>query len=481
MREAISTVKELDKALTEQAMVTGLTRKQAYELLGTYQDMAKSLGATTKEVASTMTAFLRQGRSIQEATELSNAAIAAAKVASISTADSVNYLTTAVNGFRLSAEDAMKVSDKFAAVAATAATSYEEIAIAMSKVASQANLAGMSIDYTTALLTKGLETTREAPETIGTALKTVIARMRELTDYGATLEDGMNINNVEKQLSYVSIELRNQNGELRSTEDVLNELGQKWDTLSSNQQAAIAKALAGTRQQSRLIAMMQDYDRVIELQEIAERSQGATLAQMSTYLEGMDAALNKVNIAWEKIVSTITDSDVIINFVNYIAGAMETIGDFLSTDWGLISTLTVAATIGTTILANKMQEVTYSKMQQEQERKIQILNLKNRNIELDILIAEKKETAEEKKQVALKELAQRIEKGEVSSQQAALERKRIEAEYMQEVGLAEQERLANQQQLNLLGESSVSQYSSIAGTLGIISGGILSATTGSQI
>lgn len=227
MREAVKTVKDLDKALTEQAMVTGLTRKQAYKLLGTYQDMAKNLGATTKEVASTMTAFLRQGRSIQEATELSNAAIAAAKVASISTADSVNYLTTAINGFRLSASDAMKVSDKFAAVAATAATSYEEIAIAMSKVAAQANLAGMSIDYTTALLTKGLETTREAPETIGTALKTVIARMRELTDYGATLEDGMNINNVEKQLAYVNIELRNQNGELRSTEDVLNELGGK--------------------------------------------------------------------------------------------------------------------------------------------------------------------------------------------------------------------------------------------------------------
>ena len=43
--------------------------------------------------------------------------------------------------------------------------------------------------------------------------------------------------------------------------------------------------------------MMQDYDRVIELQEIAEQSQGATMAQMATYLEGMDAALNKVSVA----------------------------------------------------------------------------------------------------------------------------------------------------------------------------------------
>ena len=225
VREAISTIRELDKSLTEQAMVTGLTRKQTYGLLKDYQQMASRLGTTTKEVSSTMTEFLRQGRSIQEATKLTEAAVSAARVAGISAADSINYLTTAVNGFRLSASDAMEVSDKFAAVAATAAVSYEEIATALSKVAAQANLAGMSIDYTTALLAKGIETTREAPETIGTALKTVIARMRELTDYGATLEGDTDINNVESQLAYIGIQLRTNNGELRSTEDVLNELG----------------------------------------------------------------------------------------------------------------------------------------------------------------------------------------------------------------------------------------------------------------
>lgn len=227
LREAISTVKELDRALTEQAMVTGLTRKQTYGLLKEYQDMASRLGATTKEVSSTMTQFLRQGRSINESLKLTEAAVSAAKVAGISAADSINYLTTAVNGFRLSANDAMKVSDKFAAVAASAAASYEEVAIALSKVAAQANLAGMSIDYTTALLTKGIETTREAPETIGTALKTIIARMRELGDYGKTLEGDMDLNNVESQLAYIGIALRDDNGELRSTEAVLDDLGEK--------------------------------------------------------------------------------------------------------------------------------------------------------------------------------------------------------------------------------------------------------------
>ena len=296
-REAISTIKELDKSLTEQAMVTGKTREQTYALLSSYQALAAQTGSTTREIADLATQFMRQGKTTQESLVLTEAAMSAAKVAGISATDSINYLTTALNGFQLSANDAMSVSDKFAAIAANAATSYDEIAIALSKVASQANLAGMSIDYTTALLAKGLETTREAPETIGTALKTIIARMRELSDYGETLGGDTDINNVESQLAYVGIALRDNNGELRSTEEVLDALGRKWDTLNSNQQAAVAKALAGTRQQSRLIAMMSDYERVIELQQIAERSSGATLSQMSTYLEGMDAALNRVSVA----------------------------------------------------------------------------------------------------------------------------------------------------------------------------------------
>ena len=245
-------------------MVTGKTRKETYALIGSYQELALQTGATTKEIASVATEYMKQGKTIQDSLTLTEAAVSAAKVARVSVGDSVNYLTTALNGFQLSAEEAMLVSDKFAAVAASSATDYDELAIALSKVASQANLAGMSIDYTTALLTKGLETTREAPETMGTALKTIIARMRELSDYGETLEGDTDLNNVESQLSYVGIALRNASGELRSTEDVLDELGRKWDTLNTNQQAAVAKALAGTRQQSRLIAMMSDYERVIE-------------------------------------------------------------------------------------------------------------------------------------------------------------------------------------------------------------------------
>ena len=389
LNEAKKTIIDLDKYLTEQAMVTGRTRQQTYALLKEYQNLAKELGTTTKEVAEVATQYMRQGKTAADAITLTRAAVSAAKVAGISASESVTYLTTALNGFQLSANDAMLVSDKFAAIAAQSASSYEELAIALSKVASQANLAGMSIDYTTALLAKGLETTREAPETIGTALKTVIARMREMGDYGETLEGDTDINNVETQLAYVNIELKNQNGELRSTEEVLDQLGKKWDTLTVNQQAAVAKALAGTRQQSRLIAMMQDYERVTELQEISQRSTGATIAQMETYLQGMDAALNKLNNAWEQIVTNLTNSDAIINIINIATNFLNQLAAFLSTDFGVIATLTTVSVLGLNILGQKIAEQRIARENNKIQQQINLAKLKEAKAESDIVLTEK--------------------------------------------------------------------------------------------
>jgi TP901 family phage tail tape measure protein len=417
LNEAKQTIKELDKYLTEQAMVTGKTREQTYKLIDSYQNLALQCGATTKEIAEVATEYMKQGKTIEDSLVLTEAAVKAAKVARVSVGDSVNYLTTALNGFRLEADQAMAVSDKFAAIAAASATDYDELAIALSKVASQANLAGMSIDYTTALLTKGLETTREAPETMGTALKTIIARMRELGDYGETLDDGMDINNVESQLKYVGIALRDSNGELRSTEEVLDELGHKWDDLNKNQQAAIAKALAGTRQQSRLIAMMEDYERVTELQEISQRSAGATAAQAGVFLEGMESSLNKIQVAWEKIVMTLTDSKVIIGTLDIAGKALDKIGDSLKDTGKQVGLFTTLATIGALMLGNKLREHDIAKQENKLalERSIieQKAAIEKRQSFIETSQAELEKNQRKEKEIAQNEivLAQKKELG----------------------------------------------------------------------
>lgn len=258
LKESVRTIREMDESITGMMVVTGKTREEVESYIGAIKDVSAVTSTAMTDVANLVTEYVRQGRTMRDALLLAEETAKAAKIAGISTRDSLIYMTSAINGFNLAVSDATRVSDIFANLAAVSATDYEQLAVALSKVSAQANMAGLSIEYTTALLAKGIEVTQEAPESIGTALKTVIARMRELTDYGKTLEDGMGVNRVESALKAAGIELRTLNGEFRDLEDVFNELGPQWDSLNNNQRQAIAQAVAGTRQQSRFVAIMQD-------------------------------------------------------------------------------------------------------------------------------------------------------------------------------------------------------------------------------
>lgn len=83
-------------------------------------------------------------------------------------------------------------------------------------------------------------------------VKTIFARMGEIKDYGATLEDNTSANSVSKALDSIGISLFDTTGQMRDLDDVLMDVGERWSTLDSIQQKYITTALAGSRLRTRL-------------------------------------------------------------------------------------------------------------------------------------------------------------------------------------------------------------------------------------
>jgi TP901 family phage tail tape measure protein len=326
-QQTLQTVRELDKAMTEAAVVTSMNRKEAYELLGAYQQLARNTGLATSEISGVVVEFLKQGRTMKDAMELAEVAAKSAKVAGISAADAVKYLTSAVNGFGLAASQAEDIADKFAAVAASSATDFNELAIAMSKVSPVAKASGVGVDFMMGVLAKGLETTREAPENIGTAFKTIFARMREVTDIGKATEDGMSLNRVEKALDSIGVRLRDSSGQFRNLEAVLTDVGEKWTTLTTIEQAYIATSLAGTRQQPRLLAIFNDFARTKELINISTEATGELAFQHMEYMAGAEAALSQLRTAWEGFIMAFTETELVIGAINGITDIINFLSD----------------------------------------------------------------------------------------------------------------------------------------------------------
>lgn len=324
VREAFEFYKSLDKALTDITIVSNLTRSQVQALTSDFISLSRQTGMAIDDIAQASVIFFQQGLSTKEVMEMTEVTAQFAKVAGSTVEKAADQLTAAINGYKVGVEGAIDVADKLNAVAAKSAASIDEIATAMSKAASQANQAGLSMDKFYAILATVEEVTREAPENIGTSLKTIMARMQQIKE-GNNTEDDTDVNNVETALRSVGISLRDTNGQLKDLEQVLDELGPKWAGLDRNTQAYLGTIIAGTRQQSRFISMMQNWDRVLELTAVSENSAGQQALMHKKAMEGLDASINTLRNSWQEFLTTLTNSDVFIKVLQSASQLLQNI------------------------------------------------------------------------------------------------------------------------------------------------------------
>ena len=339
VKSAFDTVKELDATMTETAVVTDFTVSDMWEQLPTYTAEANKLGAAINDLYSSTTLYYQQGLRTKAAMALGIETTKMARIANIEAADATNLMTAALRGFNMELNEtsAQKVNDIYSELAAITAADTQEIGVAMSKTASIASSANMELETTAALLSQIIETTREAPETAGTAMKTIIARfseVKELVSQGQlTGEDTegeiIDVNKIQGALRSVGISMKEFFAGTEGLDDVLLKLASKWDTLDFTTQRYIATTAAGSRQQSRFIAMMSDYSRTQELVSAAYNSAGASQEQFEKTLDSLDAKLTKLKNAWDQFAMGLANNEFIKGAIDVLTGLLNTINSII--------------------------------------------------------------------------------------------------------------------------------------------------------
>lgn len=69
--------------------------------------------------------------------------------------------------------------------------------------------------------------------------------------------------------------------------------------------------------------MLQDFDRTQQLVNISMNSAGATAAQHRKYMQGLEAATTQLTTAYQRLITTFTNSDFAISAVNGLTSALE--------------------------------------------------------------------------------------------------------------------------------------------------------------
>ena len=326
VQQAWSYTKSLDASLNDIRIVTGDSADQMERFAQTANRTAKDLGASTLSYTNAALIYYQQGLSEAEANEKAAITLKAANITGQSSEAISEQLTAVWNGYKVSAEEAELYVDKLQAVAATTASDLAELSTGMSKVASAANLMGVDMDSLNAQLATIISVTKQAPESVGTALKTIYARMGDIE---AGLDTEVTLGEYTSKMAEMGVNVLDANGKLREMDDVIEEIGGNWSNLSREQQIALSQVMAGTRQYNNLLALFDNWDMYTEALNTSANAAGALNEANEVYMESIDAHLQQLSTEAQRTYDILFDTDTVNGFIDAFSGILDKFNNFI--------------------------------------------------------------------------------------------------------------------------------------------------------
>ena len=324
-RAAVEAISDIDNAILDLQMATGDSYSEVRNMVSGYNDMAKSLGAITTEVTSGADAWLRSGKSLAETNMLIKDTMVLSKNAKMTSEDSSKVLTATLNGFQLAADQASHVNDILSSIDLESSSDAGGIGIALTKTASMAHNAGLSLEKTAASIATIKEVTQDSDESIGNALKSMLSRMNQIkAGKFIDAETGEALNDTEKVLKAVGINMRDVNGQFLDAETIIDNVGKKWLMFDRNTQKAIATAMGGTYQYNKLISLFDNYNKALSLTETAQNSNGVAMQKFNdAYLNSLEAKKKSLQASFESLSVNLISKESISGIMEATQSVIE--------------------------------------------------------------------------------------------------------------------------------------------------------------
>lgn len=329
---AVDYVQELDTSLNNIRIVTSASNEDMRNFALYANEAAQAIGASTTSFTDAAQLYAQNGFNEEDYTRLAEITTKVANVTQQNTTDVSEQITALMEGYHMSIDQVEESLGGMAVVAAASAANLEELATAEQKVASTANSLGVSHEQLTAQIGTIVSVTRQAPESVGNAMRTLYARLADLK-MGETLEDGVDLGTFSGQLKKVGIDVLDAEGNLRNLGDVLEELQGIWGTLSNGQQIALGTTLAGKYQLNPFMALMENADMYQEQLEMMQTSEGALEEQQAIYMDSLAAKLQQLATAGEGVISHLFNPDdmkpgidALTDLLNLVTSLIDSLG-----------------------------------------------------------------------------------------------------------------------------------------------------------
>lgn len=299
-------------------------------------DVAKVVGQSSEDVIQGMAKALQTGaRTMQDALEIAKSSATFANVGDLSQEQADTYIASIMSAYGGMNNALQPVRDnvqgmgqdynnltKFLDLANHAGNNFAistgDVGEALMRSGSILSEFGVSMQDAISMIVGANESVQDA-EKVGTAIKTMATNLGGVK---AAAKDGtVEMNRTAKALKEIAgidVYSDKQTGEIKDMMTILKELNVVWDDLSQDKQLAIAESIAGKNHINTLMAMLGNWDTVLQFQE--EYNNGFTVAsaqrEQERYLDSIEGKWNALKENLKNLVTTTISSDFAKGFLD---------------------------------------------------------------------------------------------------------------------------------------------------------------------
>lgn len=356
---AYNYVEKLDSSLNDIRIVTHKSAEEMERFAESANKAAQKLAVSTRDYTEGSLIYYQQGLDDQTVKTLTDITAMTANVTGQGLDTVSEQLTAVWNGYQAAnkaAAEGMQAYegyvDKMAAVGATTASSLKEITEAMSKVSSTANSLGVDFDQLNAQIATIVAATRQDPANVGTALKTIYARISDIK--AGSDEAEVSLGKYSGKMAELGFNVLDAEGKLRDQGKVIEEIGGSWKSLTREQQISLAQTMAGTRQYNNLIALFDNWANYEKTLETSLNATGTLQEQQGIAVESLSNKLQVLRTTLEELYQDLIDTDDISAVVEIVTKLVSGVDLLIDSLGGLRGILPVLGTIGLNVFSDKI-------------------------------------------------------------------------------------------------------------------------------
>lgn len=335
-KQMVSAAVEVESAMAQIKIVTGASDSQMEAFLTKSIALAKELGQSVTDVASSIETFARLGYNMSDSSNLAKYANIMANVGNTDVDTATTGITSIIKGYELDANDAEHVSDVLVKVGQEYAISAEELMAAFQRGGAALHASGTDFEKSAALFAATNASLQNA-ETTGTMWKTVSARIRgattELEEMGEET-DGLaqGLSKYREEIKALSgVDIMKDENTYKDMYDIFVQLAEVWDNMEDVSQSRVAEILGGTRNTSGIMSTITNIKDAIGAYSSAMDSAGTATEANNVYMDTTKAKVGELKAAFQELSSDFISSNFTKGAVEVLKGIVEAIDKIVET------------------------------------------------------------------------------------------------------------------------------------------------------